>query len=41
MAEQQDITTAKGTYEGFLNLLKWGSVIAAVTTVLVVLIISN
>jgi len=40
MAEQQDLTEAKGTYEGFLKLFKWGSVVTAVTVVLVVLIIT-
>ena len=40
MAEQQDLTAATGTYEGFLKLFKWGALIAVAVTALVVLIIA-
>ena len=40
MAEQQDITEAKGTYEGFLSLLKWGTIASVIVTAIVVLIIA-
>lgn len=41
MAEQQDMTAANGTYDGFLKLLKWGTVLSVITTVVVVLIIAS
>ncbi|MBL8651415.1 MAG: aa3-type cytochrome c oxidase subunit IV [Sphingopyxis sp.] len=37
---QQEMKAANETYAGFLNLLKVGSIITAVVTVFVVLIIS-
>ncbi len=40
MAEQQDITAAKGTYDGFIKLFKWGTALSVITTVIVVLIIA-
>ncbi len=40
MAEHQDISEAAGTYSGFIKLLKWGTIVSVVTTVIVVLIIS-
>ena len=41
LGEQQDITSAKETYTGFMSLLKWGTVAAVLTTALVVLIIAS
>jgi tetrahydromethanopterin S-methyltransferase subunit B len=41
MAEQQDISSAKGTYAGFLKMFKWGAVISAAIAALVVLIIAT
>jgi hypothetical protein len=40
LAEKQDIREATETYSGFLSLLKWGTIISAVVTILVVLIIA-
>ncbi|MGH6652833.1 MAG: aa3-type cytochrome c oxidase subunit IV [Sphingopyxis sp.] len=40
MAQQQEMKAAEETYSGFLGLLKVGSIITAVVTVLVVLLIS-
>lgn len=40
MAEQQDITEATGTYEGFIKLFKWGAAICVITAAIVVLIIA-
>jgi hypothetical protein len=40
VAEQQDITEANGTYEGFIKLFKWGTAISVVTAAIVVLIIA-
>ena len=40
MAEQQDISAAKSTYEGFISLFKWGTIVSAAVTALVVLIIA-
>jgi hypothetical protein len=37
---QPDIREAKGTYEGFTTLIKWGTVVVGLVTALVVLIIS-
>lgn len=39
MAENQDITSAQETYSGFLTLFKWGAIISAATTALVLLIL--
>ncbi|NJM50410.1 MAG: aa3-type cytochrome c oxidase subunit IV [Sphingomonadales bacterium] len=41
MAEHHDIKVAKGTYEGFLSLLKWGTIASVVATAFVILIIAN
>ncbi len=41
MAEPQDITAAKGTYEGFLTFFKWGAIASAIVTGFVVLLIAN
>lgn len=40
MAEHQDMTAANGTYAGFLTLFKWGTIVSAIATVIVVLIIA-
>ncbi len=40
MAQQQEMKAAEETYSGFLSLLKVGSIITAIVTVFVVLIIS-
>lgn len=37
---QPDFREAKGTYEGFISLFKWGSVAAAIVTAFVILLIS-
>lgn len=37
---QTDFREAKGTYEGFITLFKWGTVAAALVTAFVVIIIS-
>lgn len=39
MAEHQDMTAAKATYAGFLTLFKWGTIVTAVVTAIVVMII--
>ncbi len=41
MAEHQDLNAATGTYSSFLKMLKWGTAISVITTVIVVLIISR
>lgn len=39
MADPQDLTAAKGTYESFIGTLKWTlPLIAAITALIVVLI---
>lgn len=40
MAQQQEMKAAEETYSGFLSLLKVGSILTAIVTVLVVLLIS-
>jgi len=40
MASGQDITSAKGTYGGFVTLIKWGTIVSAFFVALVVLIIA-
>lgn len=40
LGEHQDITAAKGTYEGFISLFKWGTIASVVVTAIVVLIIA-
>lgn len=39
--DQQDITSAKETYIGFMSMLKWGTIAAAIATILIVLIIAS
>lgn len=41
MAEKQDITTATGTYVGFIKMFKWGAVATIIITAVVVLIIAR
>jgi Bacterial aa3 type cytochrome c oxidase subunit IV len=41
LGEQQDITAAKGTYEGFISLFKWGTIVAVLTGFVVILIIAR
>ncbi len=40
MASGNDMKMAENTYSGFLSLIKWGTILSAVVTVLVVLLIS-
>lgn len=40
LGDHQDITAAKGTYEGFITLFKWGTIVSVAVTALVVLIIA-
>ena len=40
MASGQDITAAKGTYGGFVTLIKWGTIISAIFVAIVVVIIA-
>ena len=37
----QDIGPAKDTYEGFISLFKWGALVTALVTALVVFIIAS
>lgn len=41
LAEHEDLGAAKETYSGFITLFKWGTVAAAITTLIVVLIIAS
>lgn len=41
MAPDTDMNAAKGTYDGFIKLVKRGSVFAAIVTALVVMIIAS
>lgn len=41
MAHNQDLGPAKETYAGFITLFKWGAIVAAAVTALVVLIIAS
>ncbi len=41
MGEQQDMGAARQTYAGFLSLLKWGTIVTAAVTFIVVLIIAS
>lgn len=40
MTGNQDIKDASKTYDGFLSMLKWGSIATAIVAIFVVLIIS-
>ncbi|WP_281346868.1 hypothetical protein [Sphingorhabdus profundilacus] len=41
MAHNQDLGPAKEAYSGFITLFKWGAIVAASVTALVVLIIAS
>jgi len=41
LAHNQDLGPAKETYTGFITLFKWGAIVAALVTALVVLIIAS
>jgi hypothetical protein len=41
MASGNDIKAAETTYGGFLTMLKWGSIVTALVTVLVITLISG
>lgn len=41
VAGQQDIEPAKSTYSNFIALFKWGSVVVAISTLIIVLIIAG
>lgn len=40
MASQMDMKAAEQTYQGFLGLVKWGSIAVAAVTALVIILIS-
>lgn len=40
MASQMDMKAAEKTYQGFLGLVKWGSIATAAVTALVIILIS-
>ena len=40
MASGNDMKTANAAYGGFLNLLKWGTILTAITTVVVIALIA-
>jgi hypothetical protein len=41
MASGNDMKAAESTYGGFLTLFKWGAVITAIVTVVVITLIST
>ncbi|WP_397591309.1 hypothetical protein [Sphingorhabdus sp.] len=41
MANDHDLGPAKETYAGFITLFKWGAILSAVVTAIVVLIIAS
>ncbi len=41
LADQQDMQQATETYSLFMSLLKWGTIVTAVTTIIVVAIIAS
>jgi hypothetical protein len=41
MAENQDMHAAKDSYSRFLTIFKWGAILSALTTMLVVLILAT
>ncbi|MCF8472497.1 MAG: aa3-type cytochrome c oxidase subunit IV [Sphingomonadaceae bacterium] len=41
MADDHDLGPAKETYAGFIALFKWGTIVSAVVTAIVVLIIAS
>lgn len=40
MASGNDMKAAEETYGGFVNLVKWGSIISAIATAVVVVLIA-
>jgi hypothetical protein len=40
MASGNDMKAANSTYEGFIGLVKWGSVVTALVTIFVVALIA-
>ena len=40
MASGNDMKMAEETYSGFIGLVKWGSVVTAIVTIIVVLLIA-
>ncbi len=41
MANDHDMKAAEGTYSGFLSFLKWGTIVSALTTALVVMLLAG
>lgn len=41
MAQQGDIEHAVETYEGFVSVVKWGTIVSVIATAIVVLLISS
>ena len=41
MADNGDMTAHSGTYEGFIGLMKWGSVATAVVVAIVIALIAS
>ncbi|WP_281274254.1 hypothetical protein [Sphingorhabdus wooponensis] len=41
MANNHDLGPAKETYEGFVTFFKWGTIVTAIVTAIVVLIIAS
>jgi len=41
MASGNDMDTAKETYSGFTSLVKWGAIIVAIVTIVVVALIAS
>lgn len=40
MASGNDMESARETYSGFTNLLKWGSIVTAIVTAVVIALIA-
>jgi hypothetical protein len=40
MASGNDMKSAESTYHGFLGILKWGTIAAAIVTAVVILLIA-
>jgi hypothetical protein len=41
VAEKQDMHAAEESYERFISIFKWGTVLAGLTTILVILILAT
>ncbi|SCW40701.1 aa3 type cytochrome c oxidase subunit IV [Sphingobium faniae] len=41
MAQQDNIQHANETYAGFVGMVKWGTIVSVIATVVVVLLISG